>query len=111
MIDALEEEWWPVAVAVTAALLDDPAASDAAAEAVAPVRDSWTAAARDSLAVPACTSPPNGTSRCARRVRPPRRRRRDHARHLVFLDRYVARGRCPADDRLDDQAAHASTVA
>ena len=53
MIDALQEEWWPVAVAVTAALLDDPAASDAAAEAVAPVRDSWTAAARDSLAVPA----------------------------------------------------------
>ena len=24
MIDALPEEWWPVAVAVTTALLDDP---------------------------------------------------------------------------------------
>ena len=44
----------------------------------------------------------------AGRVRPPRRRRRDRcAPPSAFHDRYVARGRCPADDRLDKQAAHA----
>ena len=89
MIDALQEEWWPVAVAVTAALLDDPAASDIAAEAVDPVRDSWTAAARDSLAVPALARGRRamlrrrvGGIRSARRRRPDRERNRRVPRPL-----------------------------
>ena len=49
MIDALPEEWWPVAVAVAVALLDDPDAARCAAAATAPVRDRWGAAARDAL--------------------------------------------------------------
>ena len=112
MIDALQEEWWPVAVAVTAALLDDPAASDAAADAVAPVRDSWTAAARDSLAVPALHV---AAERCFAAALDAFDRLDVDAETVratvAFHDRYVARGRCPADDRLDNQAAHASTVA
>ena len=112
MIDALQEEWWPVAVAVTAALLDDPAASDEAADAVAPVRDSWTAAARDSLAVPALHV---AAERCFAAALDAFDRLDVDAETvratIAFHDRYVARGRCPADDRLDNQAAHASTVA
>jgi glutamate--cysteine ligase len=112
MIDALQEEWWPVAVAVTTALLDDPAASDAAAEAVAPVRDSWTAAARDSLAVPALHV---AAEQCFMAALDAFDRLDVDAdtvsATVAFHDRYVARGRCPADDRLDNQAAHASTVA
>ena len=53
MIDALPDEWWPVAVAVTATLLDDAEAADAAAAAVASTRGCWIAAARDGLADPA----------------------------------------------------------
>ncbi len=49
MIDALPEEWWPVAVAVTTALLDDPEAVARARRATAPVRDHWRAASRDAL--------------------------------------------------------------
>ena len=112
MIDALQEEWWPVAVAVTAALLDDPAASDEAADAVAPVRDSWTAAARDALAVPALHV---AAERCFEAALDAFDRLDVDAETLhateAFHDRYVVRGRCPADDRLDNQAAHASTVA
>ena len=112
MIDALQEEWWPVAVAVTAALLDDPAASDEAADAVAPVRDSWTAAARDSLAVPALHV---AAERCFAAALGAFDRLDVDAETVratvAFHDRYVARGRCPADDRRDNQSAHASTVA
>ena len=50
MIDALPEEWWPVAVAVTTALLDDPDAAARARRATAPVRDRWRSASRDALA-------------------------------------------------------------
>ena len=52
MIDALPEEWWPVAVAVTTALLDDPVAAACAAADAPAVRDRWTAAARDALCDP-----------------------------------------------------------
>ncbi|MGY5890258.1 ergothioneine biosynthesis glutamate--cysteine ligase EgtA [Geodermatophilus arenarius] len=51
-LDAAPEPWWPALAAVTAALLDDPAAADAAAEATAPVAGAWTRAARDGLADP-----------------------------------------------------------
>ena len=49
MIDALPDEWWPVAVAVAAALLDDPAAAAGATRATEPVRNQWFTAARAAL--------------------------------------------------------------
>jgi glutamate--cysteine ligase len=49
-LDAAPEPWWPALAAVTAALLDDPAAADAAAEATEPVAVAWDRAARDGLA-------------------------------------------------------------
>ena len=54
MIDALPEQWWPVAVAVTVALLDDPLAAEwATVGDRARVRDRWSTAARDALHDPA----------------------------------------------------------
>jgi glutamate--cysteine ligase len=111
MIDALPDEWWPVAVAVAAALLDDPDAADAAARAVAPVRDAWTPAARDALSVPALREAAAACFAAAL----PAFTRLGLGPELVaateaFHERYVARGRCPADDRLDRRATR-STVA
>ncbi len=97
-LDAAPDRWWPALAALTATLLDDPAAARVAAEAAAPVADAWVAAARDGLADPevaraarACTdaaarhcpsrcaprsrtSPPSSPTGAPRRRRPPPRR-------------------------------------
>ena len=49
-LDAAPEPWWPALAAVTATLLDDPAAARRAATASAPVAGRWTDAARLGLA-------------------------------------------------------------
>jgi glutamate--cysteine ligase len=49
-LDAAPEPWWPALAAVTATLLDDPAAADRATEASAPVVGQWDRAARLGLA-------------------------------------------------------------
>ncbi len=94
-IDAQPVRWWPVPVAVLAALLDEPSVSAAAAEACAPVADCWLEAARCGLDHP-------GIARAARRlfeavvdaVEDPALRGAVGG----YLEEYVARGRCPADD-------------
>jgi len=111
MIDALPEEWWPVAVAVTVALLDDPRAAQCATEATAPVRDRWSTAARDALHDPALA---DAAQWCF-----------DAALHALdrlgadaatieaaeeYAARFVHRSRCPADDLLDDWAGHPAAV-
>jgi glutamate--cysteine ligase len=103
MIDALPEEWWPVAVAVTTALLDDPEASERAARATAPVRNEWYAASRDALAHPALRAAAVECFAAARDalgrlpVDPD-----TEAATAAYSDRYIERGRCPADDQLDE---------
>ena len=101
MIDSLPEEWWPVAIAVTTALLDDEHAADIAAAAVGPVRDRWTAAARHGLADPALL---RAAQRCFAVALEALPRLNAGASTIEatekFIDRYVARGRCPADERL-----------
>lgn len=52
-LDAQPGDGWIVPVAVLAALLADPATTDAAMEACLPVADRWTEAARDGLGDPA----------------------------------------------------------
>ena len=105
MIDALPDPWWRVAAAVTTALLDDPDAGAAALEAVsAPpggtgVADHWRSAARHGLADPALRA-------AAQRAFPAAlgalgRLGADLATVAAaeeFYDRFVARGRCPADE-------------
>ena len=125
MIDAQPGDGWIVPVAVVAALTDDPVAADAAMAAAEPV---WQRRlARAAAPVPRQRPAARGTGtspwlRAARlgpgrpglgQSRPAVLRRGDgragqvdapaEARTAVadFAERYVQRGRCPADDILD----------
>jgi glutamate--cysteine ligase len=105
MIDSLPDPWWRVAAAVATALLEDGDAGAAALEAVSlppagfGVADHWRSAARHGLAHPALRA-------AAATVFPAaldgmRRLGADAttvAAAEAFHDRFVARGRCPADE-------------
>jgi glutamate--cysteine ligase len=105
MIDSLPDPWWRVAAAVGTALLEDGDAGAAALEAVsAPpvgegVAEHWRSAARHGLADPALRA-------AAARVFPAALEgmarlgadRTTVAAAEAFHDRFVARGRCPADE-------------
>jgi glutamate--cysteine ligase len=105
MLDTLPDPWWRVAAAVTTALLEDADAGAAALEAVsAPPRgtgvaDHWRSAARHGLADPALRA-------AAQRVFPAAlealgRLGTDPDTVLAaedFHERFVAQGKCPADD-------------
>ncbi|MFD0021257.1 ergothioneine biosynthesis glutamate--cysteine ligase EgtA [Streptomyces sp. NPDC058382] len=111
MIDAQSgDDGWLVPLAVTTALFDDPEAAETVYRAVKPLAETagplaaprnplWLAAARDGLTDPelrvaaaACFElalealPRMGASRAVQDA------------VAAFHDRYVARGRCPADD-------------
>ena len=112
MIDSLPDEWWPVAVAVAATLLDDAQAADAASRAIAPTRGCWIAAARDGLTDPALRTAADACFTAVLEALP--RLGTDAetvAAAAAFHDRFVARGRCPADDLLRDwNTLQAATV-
>ncbi|GAA0733811.1 ergothioneine biosynthesis glutamate--cysteine ligase EgtA [Dactylosporangium roseum] len=105
MIDQQPGDGWVVPAAVVTALLDDPEGAQAAADATehlrAPLRRhrDWTTAARDGLADPALATAALACFTAAEEVL----RRRDAPLPIrdavaAFVDRYVLRGRCPADD-------------
>lgn len=101
MIDAQPGEGWAVPLAVVTALFDDAAAADLAFCAAEPVADRWLPAARDALADAALGRAAVACFEAALAALP-----RIGAGDLVplverFADRYVTRGRCPADDVLD----------
>jgi glutamate--cysteine ligase len=105
MLDSLPDPWWRVAAAVATALLEDADAGAAALEAVsappsgAGVTDHWRSAARHGLADPALRA-------AAQRVFPAAlgglgrlgADRATVAAAEAFSERFVARGRCPADE-------------
>ncbi|MCO5991876.1 glutamate-cysteine ligase family protein [Actinoallomurus rhizosphaericola] len=99
MIDALPPPYWPVPVAVAAALLDDPVAADLAAEAAEPARDRWRQAARDALTDPVLARAARRCFAAALDALP--RLGGDALVPLVdaYAGRFVERGRCPADER------------
>jgi glutamate--cysteine ligase len=113
MIDAQPgDDGWVVPLAVTTALLEDPAAASAALCALrpldlrpyhrAPGNPLWRRAARHGLTDPALRRAAEACFGAAARALPglgasPAIRRAVDE----FADRYVARGRCPADDLLD----------
>jgi glutamate--cysteine ligase len=101
-LDAVPAGNWPVAVAVTTALLDDPRAADIAADACVPVTHMWVTAALAGLRDPALH---RAARVCAGAAR-------DALSHMeadpsllaavdTYVDAYVEPGRCPADDLLD----------
>ena len=100
-LDAQPWQWWPVPMAVLTALLEDPEASAAAPSTPAPGSTTGTAAARDGLAAPGLQDAALACFDAALRraggaaASTPTSSRWSRA----FRDRYVARGRSPADDR------------
>lgn len=110
-LDAAPEPWWPAVAAVTATLLDDPAAADRAAAACAPVAGRWSDAARVGLADPALHRAALDCLDAAARAVPDALRP-----DVTALAELVERGQSPGDAVLlaasgDDPAAvlHAAT--
>jgi len=104
MIDALPDPWWQVPVAVASALLADPEGGDAADRTVTSCGavDRWVDAARTGLGHPALAASARGCFDAALESLD----RLDPGGPLTDLvagysERWVGRGRTPADDRLD----------
>ncbi|WP_106241293.1 ergothioneine biosynthesis glutamate--cysteine ligase EgtA [Allonocardiopsis opalescens] len=109
MVDALPRHWWPVPVAVATALLDDPAAARAADDCTAALAEAagpeggWRAAARHGPADPAIAEAARCCFAAARDALP-----RMGAHELIpvvdaYIELYVERGRCPADDLIHEE--------
>jgi glutamate--cysteine ligase len=100
-LDALPDPWWRVAATVVAALLLDDSAKAAAFRATEGTEDLWLAAARWGLEHPALASAALESVEAALEAAERVGADDDSVAALVsYIDRYVARGRCPADDRL-----------
>ncbi|MYT34280.1 MULTISPECIES: ergothioneine biosynthesis glutamate--cysteine ligase EgtA [unclassified Streptomyces] len=114
MIDAQPgPDGWIVPLAVTAALFDDPAAAEFAYRTVKPLAETagwqpppenplWRTAARAGLTDPELHAAAVACFDAAQEALP-RLGAAPEIRAAVaeYVERYVARGRCPADDQLD----------
>jgi glutamate--cysteine ligase len=111
MIDALPDPWWRVAVGVSALLLAGPELGDRVAAATASVRGRWRDAARHGLADPGLRDAAAACFEASAEALAARGA--DQATldaTAEFVDRFVARGRCPADDLLDAWARDGTLV-
>jgi glutamate--cysteine ligase len=103
-LDALPDPWWRVAAAVTTALLDDEEAGAVAEEAARPTSALWCEAARVGLGHPALAA---SAARCVTSALEALDRlgvdRTTSRQCAGYADRYVFRGRCPADDWPEQQ--------
>ncbi len=99
MIDAVPSPWWQVAVAVTTALLDDPEAFVTAERTCAPVAGCWAEAAALGMGHPALASAARTCFAAALDALP--RLGVERAPTAAYVDRFIDRGRSPADDVLD----------
>lgn len=111
MIDALPDPWWRVPLAVAATLVVDDDAADACAAAVAPTRGMWREAARHGLDHPDLA---RSARVCFEAALEALSRLGSDAATVsavaAFHERYSARGRCPADDRLAEWAEHGTLM-
>jgi glutamate--cysteine ligase len=102
MIDAVPAPWWRVAVAVSAVLVQQPELLDDLAPVLEPTLDRYQVAARDGLSDPELATAAKACFEVAQAALPAAGA--DDATleaTAAYLESYVARGRCPADDRLD----------
>ena len=101
VIDSLPDPWWRVAVAVAATILDDPEVAAVAREATRGTAGRWADAARLGLADPRFGS---AARQVYQAVLPALTRLPvdpvTTTAAEVFFERFVARGRSPADDPL-----------
>ena len=102
MFDALPDPAWKVAVAVACSLLTDTDRAGAVNEAVAPSADLWVDAAQLGLGHPDLARSARAVFALARQALAERGVATE-IQDLVadYDERWVARGRSPADDRLD----------
>ncbi len=102
VFDALPTPFWQVAAAVTHALLVDPDAAAAARVAVAGTEHLWVDAAQLGLGHPALGLAATGLFEIALAALDRRAPEDEAVTDVVanYFDRWVARGRTPADDRL-----------
>jgi glutamate--cysteine ligase len=100
-LDSVPEPLWPALVFTLVALLDDPGAADAAAEAVEPVATAWDTAARIGLADPRLYAAANRCVAIAAQRAPAQL---DDA--IQELIRSVEQGRCAADEFSEQVIAH-----
>jgi glutamate--cysteine ligase len=102
MIDALPSPWWRVAVAASTVLLHDGDALDEVMPALAPTVGRYDIAARDALTDPAFAAAARACFTVVREALPAAGA--DDATIAAtdaYVERFVARARTPADDRLD----------
>jgi glutamate--cysteine ligase len=103
MIDALPDHLWPVAVAVTTALVDDAAAADRARDAIEGTEHLHEAAARDALRDVVLRRAATRAFEAALDALPRLQLHEALIRQVDdYADRYVAAGRTPGDDLCDD---------
>ena len=100
MFDALPTPFWQVAVAVSAALIREAAVAPRLEQLLAGTHGLWVDAAQLGLGHPVLRAAATEVFELAVELL---ERADDHHADLasLYLDRWVARGRCPADDRLD----------
>jgi glutamate--cysteine ligase len=102
MMDMQPDPWWRVAAAVTMALLYDDDAADAASVATETSAGMWREAAHSGLSNPVLAEAARVCFGAAAGSLPRIGSDRSTAEAVGdYIERYVARGRCPADDRLD----------
>jgi len=104
-LDAVPSRWWPGLVGLVSALMDDPVAADAAAEAAEPVAGAWVTAARVGLADPALRRAVGRCAEAAAAAAPDPLRADVEAWAELALA-----GRAPGDD-VDRRAARAGALA
>ena len=105
MVDSLPDPWWRAAVAVAVTLVADDEAAAACEASVAPTRGLWREAARHGLDHPQLA---RSAIVCFESALEALSRLGSDAATIsavaAFHDRYSARGRCPADDRIAEWA-------
>jgi glutamate--cysteine ligase len=94
-LDALPDPWWQAAGIVVSTLLIDAAAGAAAAKAAAGTKSLWPEAARCGLGHPRLAVAAQGCFEAALAAADD-----PDGIAAAYFDRYVARGRTPADDML-----------
>lgn len=103
VIDALPDRWWPVPVAASLALIDDPLAAAAADHATEKTEGLWLEAAEQGMSHPDIR---DAAEACFEAVIDalPRLGANDAIASAVieYHETYIRRGRSPADERAED---------
>ncbi len=112
MIDMVPDPWWRVAVAVATTLLYDAEAASRAEAAAAPCEGMWREAARFGVEDPLLHEAARTCFEAA--VEAVARMRCDDVTAAAlgeYLDRYIRRGRSPADDVLEQRLTTKTSIA